>query len=750
MATAGTQPLSQHKVSVPAPVLVQPKAAAAGLRARGQSKFGLFGILDDQSGYVTDSDGEEKKSAAIKDKPQATTLSANSKGGAPSLVVTKIVPAPATVKQSTAQLTSTAGNAEMADDLPTGATSKSTNTPVTKTSAAIKTNAFKRTFPTAAPAPAGGKGTRTRAQSAAHYDDMPGLLSDSDNEDETMRRLAPSVTIPKVPAAAAATYVQASVAVASTAPSPAPLKKVQAAGATKAPASRPVSEDNEKEVPPPLSGLEEEQDFGVVGEAKKATVELTGAGSAAPTACFCPLGCISSEACPDCSLLQNGMSMTKGEDIKAVGNIFYSRGNNAWALKLYTRAIEVDAVNSDSPNPAFFFNRAAAHNMAKNHKEAVQDARTAAEVAYDNPKYWLRYVAYLQNVPCRLEQLQGPVECAATRSKSQDAAVMMQNFKEATVAMAALERTRNGEKHIEYLSRVHKLFPNLSQVTMLLAQAHMEQGHINRAAQLATDARHIDPDCQQSRYIIGCHDVMTSENALVGLKMLETLLDEGFEKARSWVDAYKLPYSFYDGDGCFDPEGIKAALIASTEDLMSRLPEGSVRVPLLLQRAEAYVGMGSKLKARVDFSTVLQINSWHPEALIRRAELSFEFELFEEAIADVTRATTHKLKTVADRAKILLQKFTTAKKEAAEVNYYQRLSVDRCAELQEIKKAYKRESLKWHPDRHDNEDAKFLADIKFKQISEAYATLKDEETRQKYHNCLVSRLPLHASFSVYL
>lgn len=48
----------------------------------------------------------------------------------------------------------------------------------------------------------------------------------------------------------------------------------------------------------------------------------------------------------------------------------------------------------------------------------------------------------------------------------------------------------------------------------------------------------------------------------------------------------------------------------------------------------------------------------------------------------------------------------------------------------QIKKAYKKQALKWHPDR--NKDSKVVAENKFKSISEAYQVLSDPEKKHAY------------------
>ncbi|HPG52771.1 MAG TPA: DnaJ C-terminal domain-containing protein [Smithellaceae bacterium] len=62
-------------------------------------------------------------------------------------------------------------------------------------------------------------------------------------------------------------------------------------------------------------------------------------------------------------------------------------------------------------------------------------------------------------------------------------------------------------------------------------------------------------------------------------------------------------------------------------------------------------------------------------------------------------------------------------------DYYQILGVDKKASVDEIKKAYRKLAVKWHPDKNPNNKA---AEEKFKKISEAYAVLSDSQKRQQY------------------
>lgn len=66
---------------------------------------------------------------------------------------------------------------------------------------------------------------------------------------------------------------------------------------------------------------------------------------------------------------------------------------------------------------------------------------------------------------------------------------------------------------------------------------------------------------------------------------------------------------------------------------------------------------------------------------------------------------------------------------AEEKDYYKILGVEKNASADEIKRAYKKVAIKYHPDRNPGDKE---AEEKFKQAAEAYDVLRDPDKRARY------------------
>ena len=62
-------------------------------------------------------------------------------------------------------------------------------------------------------------------------------------------------------------------------------------------------------------------------------------------------------------------------------------------------------------------------------------------------------------------------------------------------------------------------------------------------------------------------------------------------------------------------------------------------------------------------------------------------------------------------------------------DYYEVLGVEKTASVEEIKKAYRKKAIQYHPDKNPGDKQ---AEENFKEAAEAYDVLSDPQKRQRY------------------
>lgn len=119
-------------------------------------------------------------------------------------------------------------------------------------------------------------------------------------------------------------------------------------------------------------------------------------------------------------------------------------------------------------------------------------------------------------------------------------------------------------------------------------------------------------------------------------------------------------------------------------------------------------------------------------SLLYMAEAHVLNEQYDEALLQYKEA--RELDENSREAREGEQLVIRLKRRSLEVDHYKVLNVSRSATEREIKRAYHKLAVIWHPDKYTakNDADAAEADAKFKQIARAYEVLGDEELRRKY------------------
>jgi len=120
---------------------------------------------------------------------------------------------------------------------------------------------------------------------------------------------------------------------------------------------------------------------------------------------------------------------------------------------------------------------------------------------------------------------------------------------------------------------------------------------------------------------------------------------------------------------------------------------------------------GGSLSSRVLFAEALLLN-----------------EAYEEAIAEYKKVI--EMDEHSKEAREGLQQAEKLYKRSKEIDYYKLLNVSKSASSREIKRAYHKLAVEYHPDK--NPEDRDAAEIKFKAVAQAYEVLSDDDMRRKY------------------
>jgi DnaJ family protein C protein 7 len=148
---------------------------------------------------------------------------------------------------------------------------------------------------------------------------------------------------------------------------------------------------------------------------------------------------------------------------------------------------------------------------------------------------------------------------------------------------------------------------------------------------------------------------------------------------------------------------------------------------LYSNRSAVLIKLGKHAEALKDMDRALEIDPNFVKVLRRRAGTYIKLERYEEAVQDLKLAV--ELEGNNNDIRKELRDAEREFKKSQRKDYYKILEISKDASESEIKKAYRKLALQHHPDKNCGDSD---AEIKFKEIGEAYAILGDPVKKQRY------------------
>ena len=188
---------------------------------------------------------------------------------------------------------------------------------------------------------------------------------------------------------------------------------------------------------------------------------------------------------------------------------------------------------------------------------------------------------------------------------------------------------------------------------------------------------------------------------------------------------------FYPANEIFKNGKFEEAIEKYTE-LLNFDPENKkFNSVILANRSLAYQKLNNNMEALKDINQSIALNDNYTKAYFIRGNIFMNLKMYDEAWYDF-----QKVKDREPTNQENLRALENAKKEekiAKKRDYYKILDIPREANENEIKKAYKKMAIKWHPDKNnESEESKKIAEKTFRDINDAYTVLSDPKKKKMY------------------
>lgn len=367
---------------------------------------------------------------------------------------------------------------------------------------------------------------------------------------------------------------------------------------------------------------------------------------------------------------------------------------------------------------------------AKQFLNALEDIERAHELDPTNAKIVHRWAKILTNLgrPAEALEVLSRVEPPATATDRAPAEKMLKFVRQAEETLA---EDRGGSMAIFCLDQARQGLglgvKEPRKWTLLQAEAQLKMNNSNslgKAQDLAIGLlrdNSQDPDAMMIRarafYASG-----ETEQALKLLKMCLGLDPDMKAAIKLLRMVQKLSRTKEEGNAAFKAKDYRRAIELWGQALEVDPTNKDMNSKILQNRAQAYINLKEHDAAIQDCTEALRLDPDYLKALKMRAKAYGGAERWEEAARDYKSVAEKNPSEKGIGEDIRRAEFELKKSQRKD--YYKILGVSKDASENEIKKAYRKMAIQYHPDK--NRDGE-QGDEKFKEIGEAYECLMDSQ-----------------------
>lgn len=367
---------------------------------------------------------------------------------------------------------------------------------------------------------------------------------------------------------------------------------------------------------------------------------------------------------------------------------------------------------------------------ANQYLAALEDCERARELDPTNTKLMYRHARILVSLgrPTEALDVLSRVEPPASATDKAPAEKMLRFVKQAEEALA---EDRGVSMVLFCLDQARQMLgqgvKEPRKWTLMTAEAHLRMGNDNsfgKAQDIAIGMlreNSQDPDAMliRARAFYGMGD---TDQALKLLKMCLGLDPDMKAAIKMLRTVQKLTRTKEEGNTAFKAKDYRKAIELWTEAVQVDPKNKDQNAKILQNRAQAYINLKEYDNAVNDCTEALKLDPSYLKAQKIRAKAHGGAGNWEEAVRDYKAVAETNPMEKGIQEEIRRAEFEL--KKAQRKDYYKILGVSKDASEQEIKKAYRKMAIQYHPDKNRDDPT---GEEKFKEIGEAYETLIDPQ-----------------------
>ena len=426
------------------------------------------------------------------------------------------------------------------------------------------------------------------------------------------------------------------------------------------------------------------------------------------------------------------MSEKSWEDLKEKGNTLFKEKRYEDAIGFYNKAL---AINSNIE--VLYSNRGTCRKCLKQYSDAIKDYKKALEINPKNTKN-INRLASVYIITGNIGEAKILQEKALNlepyNSTYREQMTTIEKILEDEIKLEDKIKEKKFEDAEEVCKRMIEKESDFSELKLKYIKILIENVKLTEALQYINNEINYEDKKSNEQF-----DYLTA---------LCLYYDGQYEKAKKQINLMKSKGNSIDtkdllekvntidsiktkANEIFKQKKYEEAIEEYTKILEFDPNNKKFNSLILANRALCYQKLNKNVEALRDSNQSIKLNPFYARGYIKRGNVYMELNMFDDARADFQKAKD--LDPNVTGVDGYLNEANQKAEKARKRDYYAILGVDKNADEREIKKAYKKMAMKYHPDRNsETEESKKMAEKKFIDVNDAYSVLSDPKKRSMY------------------